>query len=522
MKSFLQRHAAHIQGVLSGFDRVRFRGTFRMLAHGSGMSIFLTKMRVLLKDFARFSQETTERLREGVEAVAQRDGRPIEYLTSAAVDKEQRVDAILQHEGAGRHGLIAILSSVDLCRSYEIHRNRALRQIELQAATRKCLHYYVYWNDPMFGRVQVRLQSWFPFQVHVVLNGREWLARQMDAVGLGYLRRDNCFVALEDFAQAQRLLDRQVRIAWPKHLTRLLDQSCPVLRPLFPQFPLVPYWSVDQSEWATDVVFRSREALAAVYPNLLQHAIRAFDSRDVLRFLGQKVPCHAGHFPTFAAPVSSNLRQRPEGMRVKHRLGSNSLKLYDKFGEVLRVETTLNQIRDLKAYRAKEGDPAGPKQWRRLRKGVADIRRQVQLAQAANQRYLQALAAAEHPQPLKQFSDRLGQRVAYRGRPVRALNLLAPEDARLLEVIARGEFALTGFRNADLREALYGATPTDPQLRRRQSARVTRLLRLLRAHRLIRKLPHTHRYVLAAPGATIAVAITAARNTSVEKLTQAA
>jgi hypothetical protein len=120
MKKFLARHAARVLGVLSGFDRVRFRGTFRQLAHLSGMMSILSYLHVLLKDFGDFSQQTTARFRDGVEDLARR----------------------------------------------------------------KCLHYYVYLLDSMFGLVHVRMQSWFPFNVPIVINGREWLARQMDAAGL--------------------------------------------------------------------------------------------------------------------------------------------------------------------------------------------------------------------------------------------------------------------------------------------------------------------------------------------------
>jgi hypothetical protein len=177
MKKFLSRHADQILGVLSGFDRMRFRGTFRQLAHTSGLKSILDYLHVLLKDFHTFAEQATQRFRAGVEEFAERSQCPIQYLESSQIDKEALVQKSLAEHGARRNGVIVVLSTVEVCRSYEIHRDRTLRQLQLQSALRKCLHYYVYLQDPMFGLVQVRMQSWLPFNTHIVLNGREWLAQ---------------------------------------------------------------------------------------------------------------------------------------------------------------------------------------------------------------------------------------------------------------------------------------------------------------------------------------------------------
>ena len=522
MKSFVQRHAARIEGVLSGFDRVRFRGTVRLLACVRGMQAFLSHHHVLLKDFSRMADQTTKRFCQGVEQVAARANRSVEYLTSSRQSKEERVDEILREQGVGTGGLIAVLSCVEPCHSYEVYRNRQQKLLQLKSRSRKCLHYYVYLRDPMFGRLHVRLQSWFPFNVHVCLNGREWLSRQLDAARLGYLRKDNCFVQLEDAARTQRLFDRQLRTDWIKQLDRLLHRANPLLRGMFPDFPLQHYWSAEQTEWATDVMFRDATELAQLYPGFIEHGLRTFGSRDVMRFLGRKVPAQGGIYGQFAGEVVSDLAQRPEGLRIKHRVNHNAIKMYDKQGSVLRVETTINDVRDLKTFRAKEGDPQGPKAWRRLRKGVADLPRRARLSQAANQRYLQALAAVESPTQLQTLAAKLCQPTEHRGRRVRALQPLSPQDAQLLQAVMQGEFAISGFRNRDLRALLYGAAPTDLLLRRRQSTQIGRQLQLLKAHGLIYKVPGSHRYLLTTFGTQSITALLAANHASVQKLVAAA
>jgi len=484
------------------------------------MGQYLGLLKVLLKDFKQYALATTDEIRRATIELAQSAGRPLPYLNRSTVNKESPARTIAERDGI-REGLIAVLSCVEPCRSYEVHRNRQLKQLELQSKPTKCLHYYFYLIHPRWGLMHLRLQTWFPFVVQVCLNGREWLARQMDAAGLGYLRRENCFVQLEDLARAQRLANNQLRVNWPRELDRLLAWVHPSHRRIFRRQPVPYYWSIEQSEWATDVMFRSPRALAAIYPRLLQHGIGYLGSRDVMRFLGRKLPAHGGLHGRFAGEVVSDLRQRPEGLRIKHRLNTNSIKMYDKCGSVLRVETTLNNTQDIKVYRAKEGDRGGQKDWRVLRKSVADLHRRVVVCQKANERYLASLATVAETTTLGHLAEPLCRPVIWQGRRVRALNPLSAEDARLLEAVNRGEFAVNGFRNRDLRPLLFGRTD-DPQQRRRASAAVTRRLRLLRAHGLIHKVPKTHRYVVSKKGQTAITAFLAAWTADTAKLAAAA
>jgi hypothetical protein len=370
--------------------------------------------------------------------------------------------------------------------------------------------------------LHLRLQTWFPFTVHICLNGRAWLAGQMDAAGIGYQRRDNCFVWIEDLERAQQLLDQQLRTDWPRLLDRLLGQCHPMDAEIFQTVPVPYYWSADQSEWASDVLFRSPAALAEVYARLIRHGMQNLSSLDVMRFLGRKVPAHNGRYGTFKGDVVSDLKERPEGIRIKHRVNQNSVKMYDKEGTVLRVETTINHARDMQVYRPKEGDPGGPKTWRYLRKSVADLYRRAQVSQAANERYFEALASAEERVPLSQHTDRLCRPVQWKGQRVRALKPFAADDHALLTAVARGEFTLNGFRNRDLRTLLYPGNRYSSDEMRRQSGAVTRRLRMLRAHRLIRKVPHTHRYVLTSRGQIAITAIIAAKQANTLALLEAA
>jgi hypothetical protein len=556
MSSFLTRFAAVVRGVLSGFDRLTFCGHLRSLAYSLGLQNYLWANQVLFKDFGTHSQQVSARLEEASLQQARHLGREIRYLNSAQHRKEDIAREIAARDRI-REGLICVLRSIDPCMSFDIRKNHQTRKLEIHYRQRKCIHLYHYQIHPVFGFMHARIQTWFPFRIYVCLNGREWLARQLDQARLHYVRRDNTFTWLEDVEEAQALFDQQLQAYWPTLLDGLAETLNPAHADLFARFPCRYYWSVDESEWASDVMFPSRAALQDVYPRLVRYALTTFGAVDVLRFLGQPVPA-SGKVPHRCRhEISSNLKERVEGVRLKHWLNGNSLKLYDK-GSVLRAETLIRDPGDFKVYRAVEGDADGPKDWRPLRKGVADLHRRAEVSQAANGRYLEALAAVQDMTPLRQLAEPLCRPVpepvrrpapgaarvsaaamastpaesaavastpapepARRARPrrVRALNPLAADDAALLEAVSRHEFLLNGLRNRDLRRLLFGADPSDAAVRRRQAAAVTRKLRLLRGHGLLHKVAKTHRYVVSEAGRRTITALLAARHAAVEHLT---
>ena len=386
--------------------------------------------------------------------------------------------------------------------SYDIYRDRQVQKLELIKRQRKCLWIYHYWMDPRWGLMSGRIQTWFPFDIYVCLNGREWLARQMDRAGMKYRREENCFLWIEDALRAQGMMSGQVHARWLRALCQVSRRLNSAHGRIFRGLPIEYYWSVHQSEWATDLMFRSPAELARMYPALVRGAMECFSSPDVMRFLGKKP--HGG----FAGEVVSDFRQRPEGIRVKHRMSANSVKMYDKHGSVLRVETTINDPKDFKVFRPVEGNPTGEKAWRPLARGIATLDRVAAVSQSSNDRYLDALAALDVDVPVATLVDRVCHAVGWKGQRVRPLRPWSEDDRLLLKAISRGEFAINGCRNRHVLSFLYPSTCGLPsEQRRRYSARVTRKLRMLRAHGIIRKVQGTHRYVLTKGGEQVVTAI---------------
>lgn len=516
MNSFVTRHASEVKGTLSGFDRVRFRGTLRWLAHLAGMGTWLGHTGVLLKDFRDYAMGLTDQIKQATKDLAEKAERPLRYLHSSSLRKEHLARDIAQRDGIDE-GLVCVLTAVEPCHTFTVGPNREAKKLELRSHHGKCLHQYFYLIDPQVGWLNVRLQTWFPFTIHIVINGREWLSHQLFRKGIDFERRDNCFTDIADISRAQKAMDRQLRTNWSRLLDRLVRQVHPAHRTLFGKERLYHYWSADETEWATDIMFRSPNELSTLYPRLVQYAMTTFGSGEVLRFLGKR-----GSVQNFkSAEILSHLGTRSEGVRVKHAIDRNSVKMYDKQQSVLRVETTINNTRQMKVFRASENDPDGPESWQKLRKGVADLHRRAEISQKSNERYLDALSAVDAEPTLAETAAAVCRRTRWKGRSVRALNPLADDDAQLLKAVSRGEFALQGFRNRDLRGLLFGEAHS-ADTRRRQMAKISRLIRMLRAHGLVHKVSKTHRYTVSPKGRETLAALLAARSANTKKLMEIA
>ena len=405
------------------------------------------------------------------------------------------------------------------CLSYEVHRNKKEKILQLNRIWRKCLHLYHYWIDEEFGFIGASIQTWFPFNIQVFLNGREWLARKLDKAGIAYTKSDNCFLRIEDLARAQELMKEQLTLKWLGAMDKIALRLNPAFNKIFDKYKISYYWTIFQSEWAADIMFKSSRSLASIYPQLVRGAMSTFSSPDVMRFLGGKT-----FHGNFKGEVVSDYKKRPEGMRVKHRVNQNSLKMYDKKGRVLRLETTINNPRDFRVYHSKSKESQLEKknkpQWRKMRKGVSDIYPRTQVSQASNERYIEALAGLDTDIPIKDLVQPICLPVKWKGKRVRDMRPWKKEEVELLLAIRRGEFCTNGFRNKDLVQILYpeiDAFSTEKE-RKKAAARCTRKIRLLRAHGLIRKIPNSYRYVVSKKGNEIIPAILGYRECTLRKL----
>jgi hypothetical protein len=520
MRSFLSRFQSLVLFVLTGFDRLRFCGESRLLNHAGGVNSYLYQLKLRRNDFPKHCEKLTAILREDSKRQAADEGVPIQFVSSPKIDKDALARQLAQTHGR-TSGRIALLTCQESALTYRLRKNDQ-GLFEPRKETTRCSHLYHYFLHERFGLCYVRIQTWFPFTTRVGLNGRLWLARELEKRGVAFQRHRNLITAVKDPAQAQQLLDEQTRADWPQLLQELVQPIHPLWHFLHDEVHCPYYWMTEQSEWATDYVFRSPKALATWYPRWLRHGLETLQCEDVLRYLGKKVPAQCTH------EVKIDYRGRPEGTRLKFWYDGNSLKFYnkqdaDELAIALRLENTFNNVRGFKVFRTKEGeDDSASKSWQQMRKGVADLGRRAGIGQAINNRLAASLATVADKTPLGQLLEPLGRPVFHAGKRIaRALNPLTGTDGKLLRALADGAFLLHGFRNRDVRAALHGDSD-DPVERRQQGAAITRLLALLRAHGLIVKVPKSHRYNLSAAGKRIVTALLAAHAADSARLTDAA
>ena len=488
MDTFLSIHQDNLTGTLTMFDRMIFKGHLTMLYPNGAFARLLSRQGVLLKDFKPYVQDVSQKIKQHAEQLAAEAGRPFRYLQGTMTARNGQGKESLARQIATddevKEGLICVFSTLEACSTFTVCGNRKTHQLEVVRRQTKCLHFYFYYLDAELGFIHIRLQSWFPFQIQVYINGRECLARYLDRQNIAYERYDNCFTQIDNLAAAQDFCDQFAHFEWPPILNHLAERVNPMLKTIRATGFQGYYWVADQCEIATDIMFKDRPSLEALLPDLFEHAILKCACRDTLRFPGRKL--HGN----FKGDVSTSLKKRPEGLRVKYFMAHNSLKMYDKHS-VLRVETTINNPSEFKVCQQTDD---GKLRWKPMGKGVSNLYRYAQVGRQANQRFLQHLAQANLKSEVIPHLDDLCRSHIKDGKRFAGFNPLSLPDRNLFAAILAGRNALNGFRNRDLCAHLYPQPPTSVQESRRRCTQVSRLIAKLRGHGLIAKVPNARLY----------------------------
>lgn len=483
MTLLTERHGPQIAGVLSCWDRILLFGTLPKICYAEGMTSYLYERKIRIFDYPRFAEPFRNRLRENAERLAAESGIDVEFLRKRNVRKEDRVKAILAKRGE-HPGLVCILSAMEPCSTYKPWHNKQTGKTYLLPDDGKCLHYYFYFMDEELGLGYVRVPTWLPCRLQVYFNGHSWLASVLRKRKINFELIDNAFVDITDWGRAQQIATGLEIKRLHHRLDELANRFCPIHR----DFGVAYHWSVDQCEYATDIVFLRQADLAAIYGNLTRTAIHTVKPDNIATFLGRKLNTQ------FQGEVGNRFNTRIEGTRIKHTMGPVSLKLYDKFGLILRIETTVNDLTFFKHYREVEHrDGTREIKWASMQKTIYSLPALREILDAANRRYLEFLSAIEDSRNSRDKLDKLSQPVQSEGRSYPGFNLFDSDDEALFSAIARGEFNISGMQNKSLRRFLPA----------KNSGQVSRLLKRLRVHGLIKKVGHTYKYYLTQLGKTV-------------------
>jgi hypothetical protein len=496
MNAFIKKFAHSIIATLCCFDRVIFKG-YLPFGGDAHLNSFVDRvLRIRRKDFIPMLEKFSHRLVDHAKALAEAAGRPYEYH-QGKFRKESFIQNIIRRDALSE-GLVAVLCCQETCRTVKLR--HAQGRPELVFAYRPQRVLYFYRLDPEFGLMYVRLQTWFPYTIQVYVNGHDWLARQMANQRIGFCQRDNAFTQLDSPQRAQRLADRFCRLPWIRQLSCWAREFNPILRePWLAKSSY--YWTIQQAEYSTDVLFASRSKLAQLYGRMLDHATVNFGAQDILTFLGRKL--HGN----FAGEVlTDSKKDRAPGARIKHRVKANWLKMYDKFSQILRIETVINDPREFRVRRRRERNGTPQMVWCPMNKGVANFPQFERACRAANSRYLEALSVVDDPAPSYRQVARLAEQKVVRQRSYAGFNPASKEDVQLFQAVLQGDHLLRGFHNRDIRRRLF-AHVTCPEVCRRLAAKVSRLLKRLHVRCLIAKIPHTRRWRITQRGGQLLGAV---------------
>jgi len=449
-------------------------GTLPKICFAGGMTSYLYERKIRIFDYAKFAEPFRNRIRENAEKMAAEAGIEIEFVRKRNFRKEDRVKEILARRGE-QAGLVCIFSAMEPCSTYKPWHNKQTGKTYLVPDDGKCLHYYFYFVDEDLGLCHVRVPTWLPCRLQICFNGHNWLAGRLRKLGIDYRMADNAFSHVADWQRAQRIAN-----GWEaKRIHVRLDEFARRCCPIYQDFASGYHWSVDQCEYATDIVFGKQADLQAIYQTLARTAIHTVKPDNIATFLGRKLSTQ------FEGEAGNRFNIRIEGTRIKHTMGPVSIKLYDKFGLILRIETTVNDLNFFKHYREVEHrDGSKETKWASMQKTIYSLPALRELLEAANRRYLEFLSAIEDPRAGRNKLDKLSQPVEQQGRRYSGFNLFDPDDENLLCSIVRGEFNISGLQNKTLRRHL-------PEL---NSGHTSRLLKRLRSHGLIKKIGHTYKY----------------------------
>lgn len=479
-----ENHSEEIEGVLHCYDRIILVGNLSPFYYAQAMTSYLYKQNIRIFDYTKFVQPLRDQIRDNAISIAEANNIQIEFVRKKNFRKEERIRKILETRG-DHPGLVHIFSALERCSSYQPWYDKATGKSYLKYDSGKCIHYYFYFIHEELGLCYLRVPTWAPFRLQFYCNGHSWLATQLKQRGIAYELNDNGFTHIADYEIANQLIqqfDIESLHAW---LDDLVRQYCPVIQYLnstasSPQ-SLFYQWNILQAEYATDLVFKRQATLQAFFPRLLETLIQAVKPDDVATFLGHKL---SGNYQ---GEIGNCFKKRWLGRRIKHYMGPVSIKMYDKFNLLLRIETTVNDVTFFQQYRqVNHRDGSTSTQWARMRKSIYSLPALQENLSAANLRYLKFISEIATPEVGAAKLHRLTESLVDNGHTYKGFNLLSEEDTFLLCAILQGQFTISGFTNKDLRQFLSN----------KSSSQVSRLLKRLRVHGLIKKVGRHYKYYL--------------------------
>jgi predicted transcriptional regulator len=473
MKLLTETFGDQISFVLSCYDRLVFTGSMPEISYSQGMTSYLYKNNVKIFDYPRFAEPFKEAIRTNAERIAKEHNIEIEFIRKSGVRKESIIAEKIGQRG-NHPGIVHIISAMETCNTYKPWHDKGTGRTFLKPDQSKCLHYYFYFIDEYAGLGYVRVPTWCPFRLQVYINGHNLLASELKQASIKFTMIDNAFDSIEDADKAQGLSDNMSVEKLHRKLDEFAWQFCPVYK----DFNLRYHWSVMQAEYATDIVFKKQDGLQQIYGELVATAIHSVKPENIATFLGHKLD------QRYQGEIGNNYNVRIEGSRIKHSMGAVSIKMYDKFSKILRIETTANDISFFKHFReVVHRDGTTSNQMAPLKKNIYSLAFLKDNLKAANKRYLEFISAFDNKEIGRKRLVKVVSSETSNNRTYKGFNFFNSDDLAILLSIVRGEFNINGFRNKHLKKILNWP-----------SSKISRLIKRLLVHGLIKKASDSYKY----------------------------
>jgi hypothetical protein len=475
------RHKDIINGTVSCFDRIVINGTIPGICYSQGITSYFYSNGIRIFDFPNWAKPLRDEIHENAKKIAVQNDLEIEFIKKFKdFRKEVKIKEIIKQRG-DHPGLVHIFSAMETCNTYKPWHDKTTKRTFLKYDTGRCLHYYFYFIDSDLGLCYLRIPTWVPFRLQFYFNGHNALANKLQQKNIAFKMAENAFISIDDFNIAQKLADDIDTENLHRKLNQAAYEYCPVIQ----HFPQGYHWSIMQAEYATDIIFKRQVDLAPIYEDLVRTTVHAVKPLNIAMFLGRKLDSR------YDDELGNRFSTRIEGKCIKHHMGKTGIKMYDKFGLVLRIETTTNDVSFFKHYRRVEHrDGTSSMKQAAMRKTIYSLPDLLSIMKASNRRYLEFISAIEDPTNGIVNVQRITRKIHKNGRSYRGFNLFNEEDEKILQLLARGEFQIYGFRSKDLRR----------HVQYMKSWKISHILRRLRNHGIIKKAGKSYKYYLTALG----------------------
>ena len=496
--NIIEQNKEKINGILETFDRMIINGYLLNLCNYRQFLFYLIQNNIKLVDFDKFALKETQDLCNHIDNYIKENNIETIYLNSGKIDKNEIVMAELE-KNPTKTGLITALSAVEICNTMTVKPNRETQKLEVTSKPTKCKHYYFYYNDEEFGLMYLKIQTWFPYNVQIYINGREYLSKLLDKSNIKYEMYNNSFSYIEDFTKAQELADGILNQKISDSFDGLIKQINIHLPKIEKIFSHSYYWCIDQCEFATDINFKNRDDLSLFYKTLVETAYFTFSSEDIYSFFGRNV----SKIHNFSkGEIVSDLRHRYQGYRIKFKINNNQIKMYDK-GNNLRIEVTINNPKDFKVLKEKERiiehkSIEKEKVWVPMGKSISNLYRYVEISKSITKRYIEALPDVNTDEvPISEI-NKISSSIEVNNRKYTGFNILEKGTLNLFSIISSGEYLINGFSNKLIREKYF-----KNEITKKDINKLTRLLSKLKAHGIIKKVARKNKYYLTTNGRKI-------------------